>query len=157
MSRITFASGTYEKIQSAITQGVLVYPSYAFITDENKLAFIDKDLDIRIIVGNNKKQVLQVDELPQVYQADVETLYIFNNIVYTFNGERFTPMYVDYTDKIEQLELDIEELKQKVEQLESPSEDIITNMIDSILEERLDEKLNEQLQPVTSDTIINLF
>lgn len=110
MSKITFASGTYEKIQSAITQGILSYPSYAFITDENKLAFIDKNLDIKLIVGNNKKQVLQVNELPQVNQADIETLYIYNNIVYTFNGEKFTPMYVDYTYKIEQLQLDVEEL-----------------------------------------------
>ena len=66
-------------------------------------------------------------------------------------------MYVDYTYKIEQLQLDVEELKQKVEQLESPSTDIITNMVDSIIEERLDEKLNEQFQPISSDTIINLF
>lgn len=65
-----------KKIQSAITQGILSYPSYAFITDENKLAFIDKNLDIKLIVGNNKKQVLQVNELPQVNQADIETLYI---------------------------------------------------------------------------------
>ena len=66
-------------------------------------------------------------------------------------------MYVNYTYKIEQLQLDVEELKQKVEQLESPSTDIITNMVDSILEERLDEELNEQFQPISSDTIINLF
>ena len=66
-------------------------------------------------------------------------------------------MYVNYTYKIEQLQLDVEELKQKVEQLESPSTDIITNMVDSILEERLDEKLNEQFQPISGDTIINLF
>lgn len=117
MVGIIFASGTHEKIMSAIEQGVLTYPSYAFITDENKLAFLDKDSVLHFVVGDNP----------------------------------------DYIDEINGLQIDVEELKKKVELLESPAEDIVIEIVDEVIDERLDTKVEEYIQPIAEDKILNLF
>lgn len=117
MAGIIFASGTYEKIQSAVEQGLLTYPSYAFITDKNKLAFLDKDLELQLVVGDNP----------------------------------------DYSIEIQELQIDLDELKEKVETLESPTEDIIIEKVDLVFDERLDSKLEEYLQPIAEDKITGLF
>ena len=113
-----FAAGEFYKIQSAIDVGVLKYPSYVYIRDERKLAFIDQDLSINRIVGDNEEQVVKVDTLPSVEEAKENVLYIFEGIVYVFNGKDFTPMYKDVTSDIEQLKTDLKNLTERVDFLE---------------------------------------
>ena len=113
-----FAAGEFYKIQSAIDVGVLKYPSYVYIRDERKLAFIDQDLSINRIVGDNEEQVVKVDTLPSVEEAKENVLYIFEGIVYVFNGKDFTPMYKDVTSDIEQLKTDLKNLIERVDSLE---------------------------------------
>ena len=117
MAGITFASGTLERIRSAIEQGVLNYPSYTFITDENKMAFLDKNSELHLVIGDNP----------------------------------------DYTDEIYNISIDLEELKTKVEALESPTEDIIIEMVDTVIDERLDTKIEDYIQPITENKILELF
>lgn len=117
MAGIIFASGTYEKIQSAVEQGLLTYPSYAFITDNQKFCFIDKDLTIHLIIGDNP----------------------------------------DYFAEINNLQIDLEELKEKVEAIESPTEDIIVEMVDLVIDDRLNVKIEEYIQPISDNKILNLF
>lgn len=114
----TFAAGEFHKIQAAIDVGVLKYPSYVFIRDECKLAFIDKDLSINRIKGDNENQVINVTELPDVSEAKIDTLYILDGIVYTFNGSEFKPMYKDVTAELEQIKEQIEALTGRITTLE---------------------------------------
>lgn len=114
----TFAAGEFYKIQSAIDVGVLTYPSYVYIRDERKLAFIDQDLSINRIIGDNEEQVVKVDVLPSVENAKENVLYIFEGIVYIFNGTEFIPMYKDVTSDIEQLKTDLKNLIERVDSLE---------------------------------------
>ena len=93
-----FAAGTSEKLEPALESGILTYPSYVYIRDKKKLAFVDADLTINEIVGNNPESVIKVNSLPSVKDANEDVLYIYNSIVYTFNGTDFTPMYQDLSD-----------------------------------------------------------
>lgn len=93
-----FAAGEYYKIQAAIDNGILSYPSYVYIRDEKKLAFIDQDNSINRIVGDNKESVINVTALPDVSEGDKSVLYILDGIVYTFNGTEYKPMYKDVSD-----------------------------------------------------------
>ena len=117
-----FAAGEYYKIQAAVDSGVLTYPSYVYIRDEKKLAFIDQDSSINRIVGDNKECIINVDILPDVKAADVNTLYILDGIVYTFDGTEFKSMYKevslsDYIIEISKAEYELipeEERKDKI-------------------------------------------
>ena len=118
----TFAAGEYYKIQAAVDSGVLKYPSYVYIRDEKKLAFIDQDYSINRIVGDNKESVVNVDVLPNVKDADKNILYILDGIVYTFDGTEFKSMYKevslsDYIIEISKVEYEAlteEERKDKI-------------------------------------------
>lgn len=113
-----FAYGDYSKIQAAIERGSLTYPTYVFTTDEehkNHLAFIDKDGIIQEVVGNNKNQVIRVEDLPET--GDLSTLYIYNNIVYTFDGEDFIPIGKDESARLDDLEVFTADLQQQIESL----------------------------------------
>ena len=114
----TFAAGEFYKIQVAIDVGVLTYPSYVYIRDERKLAFIDQDLSINRIIGDNEEQVVSVETLPSVEEAKENVLYIFEGIVYIFNGTEFMPMYKDVTSDIEQLKTNLKNLTERVDSLE---------------------------------------
>ena len=115
----TFAAGEFYKIQAAIDVGLLTYPSYVYIRDERKLAFIDQDLSINRIIGDNEEQVVKVESLPSVEEAKENALYILNGIVYTFNGTDFTPQYKDVSSDIEQLKIDLKNLTDRVDILEN--------------------------------------
>ena len=121
----TFAAGEFYKIQAAIDVGVLTYPSYVYIRDERKLAFIDQDLSINRIIGDNEEQVVNVEALPSVEEAKKNVLYILNGIVYTFDGTEFTPQYKDVTSEIEQLKIDLKNLTDRVDILENAQSPIV--------------------------------
>lgn len=109
-----FAAGTYDKILPAIDKGILKYPSYVFIRDKKTYAFIDEDMSINEIVGNNPELVISINEFPNVEDANPKALYIYNSVVYTFNGTEFKPMYQDYS-------ADLEDLSNRVTTLEETS------------------------------------
>lgn len=114
-----FAAGNLSKIQPAIDSGVLSYPAYVFIRDEKKLAFVDKDNTMNVIVGDNKKQVVRVDTLPDVSEADNETLYICSGIVYILENSELKPIYQDYSDQITQINDSLRDLTSRVGNLEN--------------------------------------
>ena len=98
-----FAAGTYDKIVPSIEKGILKYPSYVYIRDKKTYAFIDEDMSINEIVGNNPELVISVNEFPSIEDANPNALYIYNSVVYTFNGIEFKPMYQDLSKDLENL------------------------------------------------------
>ena len=100
-----FAAGEYYKIQAAVDSGVLTYPSYVYIRDEKKLAFIDQDSSVNRIIGDNKQSVVNVTELPSIDDAETDVLYIFEGIVYLFDGTEFKPIYKDVTPSVMPIEI----------------------------------------------------
>ena len=120
-----FAAGEFYKIQAAIDVGVLTYPSYVYIRDERKLAFIDQDLSINRIIGDNEEQVVSVETLPSVEEAKKNVLYILDGIVYAFNGTDFTPQYKDVTSDIDQLKIDLKNLTDRIDVLENAQSPIV--------------------------------
>lgn len=141
-----FAANNEAKVLAAINAGTVKYPAYCFIRSEDgsatgRLAFVDQNNVLKYVVGDEaKKQVLNVEELPEV--GDVEVLYIMGGIVYVFDGTEYKPAYKDHT-------AELEALTQRVETLETSSVEVATkvenletevNSIDeqiSALEERL--------------------
>ena len=121
MNLPTFAAGNYDKIQASIESSLIKYPAYVYIRDQKKLAFIDKDNSINVIIGDNKTQVLNVETLPEIADGDTEVLYIYQGIVYVFTGTEYKPMYVDHTSEIEGL-------KTRVETLETSKTDLINRV-----------------------------
>lgn len=110
----TFAAGTRSKIVSAIENGILKYPSYVFCYDDNHFIFVDKNLQMQDIVGNNPKSVQFVTtELSEITDASKEVLYIKDGTVYLFDGENFNPMYNDVSKKLETLTKRVDELEKR--------------------------------------------
>lgn len=98
-----FAAGTEQKIIAALGAGTIKYPAYVFNRDNNHFCFVDEGGILKDIVGDNPTQVEFVSELPTVDDANTETLYIYNGLVYTFDGENFKPTYQDVSADIEAL------------------------------------------------------
>ena len=114
-----FAAGDLSKLQNAVEVGILKYPSWVYVRDKTMMAFIDQDLSINLIKGDNEELVVKVDELPNVDKAKENVLYILNGIVYVFNGTDFTPMYQDVSEELEQLKTDLMNLTDRVAELET--------------------------------------
>lgn len=113
-----FAAGELSKIQPAIDSGVLKYPAYVFVRDENKLAFIDSDNEMHLIVGDNKKQVVRVEELPAVEDADDETFYICAGIVYILENNELKSVFQDYSSQLTQINDSLRDLTTRVGECE---------------------------------------
>ena len=107
-----FVAGNYSNIVNAVRNGTVKYPSYVFVRDQQKLAFVDINNELKFIGG--KQYVLHVQELPSVANGDVEVLYIYKNIVYIFDGKTYIPTYRDYTSKINALESRIYDLEDRM-------------------------------------------
>lgn len=117
----TFAVGSIDKVQPAIDSGILKYPSYVWITSgdkENHFFFIDHNLNIREVIGNNPKSVEKVETLPNVADAKEDVLYIYNGLVYVSDGAKLNPMYQDVSSELEQVKADIEALSERINVLE---------------------------------------
>ena len=119
-----FAANTLEKVTAAIEAKKVQYPAYVFIRNEDgktgRLAFVDQNNVLKYIVGDEaKKQVVKVEELPEV--GDVEVLYIMEGIVYVFNGEEYVPAYKDHSEELSAL-------TERVDTLEKSSAAIISTV-----------------------------
>lgn len=116
-----FAAKSYDVVLAAIEAKKVQYPSYVFIRNEDgtsgRLAFMDSDNVLKFVQGEEQKsQVLRVDVLPDEGETDV--LYIFEDVVYSYNGTEFVPSYKDYTAEIEALTEKVDALETKVATLE---------------------------------------
>lgn len=103
-----FAADSLEILKSAITNGTVSYPAYVFIRDaegdsSGQLMYIDKNNTVKQVKNESKKQVVNVDSLPDISDGDNEVLYICNGVVYSFDGEKYIPAYKDHTSEIESL------------------------------------------------------
>lgn len=103
-----FAAKSYDVVLAAIEAKKVQYPSYVFIRNEDgtsgRLAFMDSDNVLKFVQGEEQKsQVLRVD-----------VLYIFEDVVYSYNGTEFVPSYKDYTAELEALTEKVDTLETKV-------------------------------------------
>lgn len=136
-----FGANSYDAVVAAIEAQKVKYPAYVFIRNEDKstgrLAFMDSDNVLKFVQGEEQKsQVIRVDALPDVSDGDTDVLYIFEDVVYSFNGTEFIPSYKDCSAELEALTERISEVEKKIEEL---------NVADASLTEQitaLDEKIN---------------
>lgn len=126
------ATDTFDKVQSAIDAGVLTYPAYVFSRDERSLSFVDKEGLISKVVGDNPVSVLKVDALPDPADAKDDILYIFNGIVYVFDGEKFKPQYEECADWTEQINKALEDAKSYTDSTIETAKEEIDALYESI-------------------------
>lgn len=102
-----FAADSLEVLQSAIKNGTVSYPAYVFIRDaggsSGQLMYIDKNNTVKQVKNESKKQVVNIESLPDISDGDNEVLYICKGVVYSFDGEKYIPAYKDCTSEIESL------------------------------------------------------
>ena len=120
-----FGAGNYENILSAISKNQISYPAWMYCRDKHMLGFVEKDGSFVLMKGDNKEQVVHVDALPDVSKADKEVLYIFNGIVYDFDGEKFNPLGKDHTTELQALDKRVTDLEGKVVALEEIAHQVI--------------------------------
>lgn len=93
----TFAVASRGNIQSYIEQGILTYPSYVFCKDKNTLVFIDKNLQIQDIKGNNQLSIVECDVLP-TENIQRDTFYLCNGKGYLLVGNALVPIFNEIDD-----------------------------------------------------------
>lgn len=84
------AFGAEANIDSALAQGIIDAYDILFL-DEGKIGWIDKNGNK--IILEDKKQVITVDELPEVGETDI--VYIYGSKFYFWNGEKFESSVAD--------------------------------------------------------------
>ena len=98
--------------------------AYCVLSDTDRLAYIDANKQIHLIVGANKPNVVLVDALPPAEEADTDVLYIFNEIVYIWNGTEYKPTFYAVAQEIDALNLQLNTLESRVGTLEASTADI---------------------------------
>lgn len=112
-----FGAGNYKNILNAISNGTISYPAWMFCRDKQMLGFVEPDGSFVLMKGDNKEQVVYVDELPAIKDGDKGVLYIVDTICYKFDGTDYVALGQDHT-------ADIEELLEKVNSLEDATEEL---------------------------------
>lgn len=127
-----FAADSLEVLQSAIENGTVSYPAYVFIRDagdsSGQLMYIDKNNTVKQVKNESKKQVVNVESLPDISDGDSEVLYICKGVVYSFDGEKYIPAYKDHTSEIESLTEKITTLENRIEQVETGAGFVFTEL-----------------------------
>ena len=124
-----FASDSESKVLSALADGKVQYPAYVFIRDEEnntgRLAFVDKNNTLKYIRDDDKKQVVNMESLPDIADGDTEVLYVVDGVLYLFDGMAYQKVSTEFTEevtilenKVTNLETENEELIAKVAELE---------------------------------------
>lgn len=149
-----FYVGKRSSVETAVKNKVFVYPAYVYIRDERLFAFIDKDGSILPVKGDNKTQVVRVDELPSISEADTEVLYICDDIVYTFDGEEYHSAYKDHTAEIEALTAELKEVANKVTVLKTETEEINKTLA---THEQLFTRKDYEVVKVPTGTLVDYF
>lgn len=118
---MSFFAGEYEKILPNIESGKVSHPAYVFVRDNidsttGRLAFIDKNNEVKFIRGENKQVIVRVDVLPSIENADSEVIYIVaGKTAYVFDGEQFNSLGNDHTAEIEALTTKVVELEDRID------------------------------------------
>ena len=94
-----FAVGKYSSILPAIEAGTITYPSYIFCTDDETLAFVDKDLNIRRIKGYEQSNIIVVDALPSE-NIRTDVFYIYNGTGYLYVDGVPVPVFNNSGDSV---------------------------------------------------------
>lgn len=141
-----FAGGTLSQTYAAIKNGTLFYPAYVLIrmdetSEKVKMGFVDKGNILKLIEGENKKQILNVSELPNVVDADTEVVYIVGTNAYVFDGTSYFPLGggQDYSDAIAALEEKVNALEENFTEIE--------NIVDEVA------ILNEKVKELEASTV----
>lgn len=98
----TFATASYDKIQSYIDSGVLKYPSYVLCKDEahkNNLIFIDKELNLQPVKGYEQDSIIIVDTLP-TENIRTNAFYVCGTTGYLYINGVPVPVFKEITDAI---------------------------------------------------------
>ena len=103
--------------------------AYCFLSNTGELAYIDANKQIHLIVGANKPQVVVVDALPPADEADTDVLYIFDEIVYIWNGTEYKPTFYAVAQEIDNLTVQLNTVESRVGNLETSTADIEQRII----------------------------
>lgn len=114
-----FATGNTDGIKNGIEKGLISYPTYVFNLDNDMFGMLLEDDEVHYVVGNNPKQVIFLDELPEVADGSKTALYVVGNIVYTFDGDDFIPSYQNVSDQLLVLANKVDGIDERVETLEA--------------------------------------
>ena len=98
----TFATASYDKIQSYISQGLLKYPAYVLCKDEahkNNLIFIDKNLQMQPVKGYEQDALITVDVLPSE-NIRSNAFYFCDGTGYLYVNGVPVPVFKDISDSI---------------------------------------------------------
>lgn len=119
-----FARGTYEKLVASLEEGGIFEHLdrvvWTVLTDDEHkgmLAFVSPEKQITLMKGDNPKQVKTVEALPDIQDADPDTLYILDNIVYVYNADSQT-----YHPSYEPVSIEIANVSDRVSVLENKSD-----------------------------------
>lgn len=131
--QMDFFAGIESKVLAAIENSKVKYPAYVFVRDEEasstgRLAFVDQNNVLKYIRGENKKQVVNVTALPSVAEGDAEVLYIYEGMVYIFDGTDYVPMYKDISADLEELTQRVADLEDSVETIQEAYEETVTKV-----------------------------
>ena len=112
MKRPYFAKGSATNLTKALAPGGkfehLDKALYYFALDTKQWILVDVDKTVHVINGQTSPTppptttggVKRVDELPSILDADVETLYLLGDVVYSFNGSTFVSSSQDVKSEI---------------------------------------------------------
>lgn len=146
-----FGAGNYQNILNSIKNGAISYPAWMYCRDRQMLGFVERDGSFVLMKGDNKNQVVYVDELPSVSEGDTEVLYVVGRICYKFDGTSFIALGKDHTEELESLSERIDVLEDTTEELQTANEETVNKLaklddtIDSITEQItvLEDKIEE--------------
>ena len=162
-----FGAGNYQNILNAIKNGTISYPAWMYCRDRKMLGFVERDGSFVLMKGDNKEQVVYLDELPDVSEGDEDILYVVGKICYKFDGTEFVALGKDHTAELEELTERVDsleavdaEITEKVTGLESETVALAEQIADiedkiEILEEKCGadcEHLYEKVKYEITDT-----
>lgn len=145
-----FATATLSNLQPAIDVGIIDTFAYIYLKDSGKLAFVDQNLNVHIIQSDCPEYIKKVDSLDPEYGNET-TLYLMNGVYYSFDGEKYEPLFKNIDDKIDVINnalLSISDyMNLNDDNIEGITQDIadIKSDIEG-LEENITAKFNESVQ-----------
>lgn len=101
-----FGYGTSENLQKYIKSDKFIAQGrimYCYETDTKYWTFVQTDGSYYRIFGA-ENTVQRVNELPDIEAGNTGTLYICDDVVYTFNGLEYIPTYQNVTSDIADLQ-----------------------------------------------------
>lgn len=126
-------ASTVSVLERSLTEGVLKDIDricWCYIVDDGTLAYVDTSKNIHKIVGFNKKDVIRANTLPSVAEGDTATLYIVDNVVYTFDGTQYKPSFYEVKIELDTLSSQVDGIDNRLEIAESNIQSVRQTLID---------------------------